>query len=136
MKTKTPMFPEGRIFFGDTVVIPNLLGHAEQSVLAILSKEHYLRLRGFTPELFFGNFKGGIEYLKRLSQKAPLTRFPVFIINYLTPAGPSIFHPHLQVLARDRSFYLVKLPYLLWDGEAIEEPEKFAEKLKAFLKEN
>jgi galactose-1-phosphate uridylyltransferase len=114
VKTKTPMFPkdfipEGRIFFGDAVVVPNLLGHAEQSVLAILSKEHYLRLRDFTPKMFFDGFKGGAEYLKRLCQKAPSTRFPVFIINYLTPAGSSIFHPHMQVLARDRPFYLVKL---------------------------
>jgi galactose-1-phosphate uridylyltransferase len=113
VKTKTPVFPkdfiqEGRIFFGDAVVVPNLLGHAEQSVLAILSKEHYLRLRDFT-KMFFDGFKGGAEYLKRLCQKAPSTRFPVFIINYLTPAGSSIFHPHMQVLARDRPFYLVKL---------------------------
>jgi UDPglucose--hexose-1-phosphate uridylyltransferase len=40
---KTPMFtkaflPAGRISCGETTVVPNLLGHAEQSILAILSK--------------------------------------------------------------------------------------------------
>ena len=77
VKTKTPMFPkdfipEGHIFFGDAVVIPNLLGHAEQSVLAILSKEHYLRLRDFTPEMFLTVSKAEqntlSDYAKRLPQ--------------------------------------------------------------------
>lgn len=114
VKTKTPMFTpdflaEGRIFVGDAVIIPNLLGHAEQSVLAILSREHHLNLRDFTPTLLFDGFKGGAKYLKRLSQVEPQIRFPAFVFNYLTPAGSSIFHPHMQILARDRPFHLVEL---------------------------
>ncbi|MCS7113850.1 MAG: hypothetical protein RMJ15_02865 [Nitrososphaerota archaeon] len=114
VKSKTPMFPknfipEGRIFVGDAVVIPNILGHAEQSVLAILSSEHHLRLGDFTPKMLFDGFKGGVEYLKRLREADPSVRFPVFVLNYLTPAGSSIFHPHMQILARDRPFYLVNL---------------------------
>ncbi|MEM2394623.1 MAG: hypothetical protein QXW82_05170 [Candidatus Bathyarchaeia archaeon] len=114
VKTKTPMFPknfirEGRIFVGEAVIIPNILGHAEQSVLAVLSKEHHLKLRNFTPKMLFDGFKGGVEYLKRLREADPSVRFPVFVLNYLTPAGSSIFHPHMQVLVRDRPFYLVRL---------------------------
>lgn len=114
VKTKTPMFtrdfiPEGRIFCGDAVLVPNLLGHAEQSILAILSKQHYLRLKDFTSQMFFDAFKGGVEYLKKLSCKNPKVRFPVYIVNYLPPAGSSVFHPHMQILVRDRPFYLVKL---------------------------
>lgn len=114
VKTRTPMFPadfipEGRILIDDTVIIPNLLGHAEQSVLAILSREHYLKLEEFKPKMFFNAFKGGLDYLKRLRQRAPSVRFPVFAINYLPPAGSSILHPHMQILARDRPFYLVGL---------------------------
>lgn len=114
VKTKTPMFPpsflkEGRIIVGDAVVIPNLLGHAERSILTILSKEHHLELDEFTPELLFNGFKGGIAYLERLKEIEPEIRFPAFVFNYLPPAGSSIVHPHMQVLARDRPFYLVKL---------------------------
>jgi len=114
VKDKTPMFTqdflkEGRIFVGDAVVIPNLLGHAERSVLVVLSKEHYLKLRDFTPKLIFDGFKGALAYLKRLNEVEPSIRFPVFIFNYLPPAGSSIAHPHMQVLVRDRPFYLVKL---------------------------
>lgn len=114
VKEKTPMFPhdfirEGRIFVGDAVVIPNLLGHAERSVLVVLSREHHLKLRDFTPKMIFDGFKGGVTYLKRLSEVEPSIRFPVFIFNYLPPAGSSIFHPHMQVLVRDRPFYLVNL---------------------------
>jgi UDPglucose--hexose-1-phosphate uridylyltransferase len=114
VKEKTPMFTqdflkEGRIFVGDAVVIPNLLGHAERSILVVLSKEHYLKLKDFTPKLIFDGFKGGLTYLKRLNEVEPSIRFPVFIFNYLPPAGSSIFHPHMQVLVRDRPFYLAKL---------------------------
>jgi UDPglucose--hexose-1-phosphate uridylyltransferase len=114
VKTRTPMFPrdflaDGRISVGDAVVVPNLLGHAEQSVLAILSQEHHLKLGDFTPRMLLDGFKGGVEYLKRLSEVDASVRFPVFVFNYLTPAGSSIFHPHMQILVRDRPFYLVKL---------------------------
>jgi galactose-1-phosphate uridylyltransferase len=85
------------------------LGHAEQSVLAILSQEHHLKLKDFTPKLLFDGFKGGVEYLKRLSEVDAAVRFPVFVFNYLTPAGSSIFHPHMQILVRDRPFHLVDL---------------------------
>jgi galactose-1-phosphate uridylyltransferase len=113
-KSKTPMFPpdflaEGRIFVGDAVIVPNLLGHAEQSVLAILSKEHHLKLEEFTPKLLRDGFKGGVQYLKRLREVDPSVKYPVFIFNYLTPAGSSIFHPHMQILARDRPFHLTDL---------------------------
>jgi len=114
VRDKTPMFTqdflkEGRIFVGDAVVIPNLLGHAERSILVVLSKDHHLKLKDFTPKLIFDGFRGGLAYLKRLGEVEPPIRFPVFIFNYLPPAGSSIFHPHMQVLARDRPFYLVKL---------------------------
>jgi UDPglucose--hexose-1-phosphate uridylyltransferase len=114
VQTKTPMFPkdfliEGRIIEGEAVVVPNLLGHAERSVLAVLGREHHLELRDFTPELLLDGFKGAMQYLKRLSEVDDSANFPVFAFNYLTPAGSSIFHPHMQILARDRPFYLVDL---------------------------
>jgi len=114
VKDKTPMFThnflkEGRIFVGDAVVMPNLLGHAERSILVVLPKEHYLELKDFTPKLIFDGFKGGLAYLKRLKEAEPTITFPVFVFNYLPPAGSSILHPHMQVLARDRPFYFVRL---------------------------
>jgi galactose-1-phosphate uridylyltransferase len=114
VKNRTPMFTqdflkEGRISVGDTVAVPNLLGHAERSILVVLSKEHHLKLDGFTPKLIFDGFRAGLAYLKRLSEVDPSISFPVFVFNYLPPAGSSIFHPHMQVLVRDRPFHLVKL---------------------------
>jgi UDPglucose--hexose-1-phosphate uridylyltransferase len=114
VRTKTPMFTkeflaEGRIIEGDSVVVPNLLGHAERSVLAVLGQEHHLQLKDFTVKLFLDGFRGGMRYLNRLSEVDASARFPVFVFNYLPPAGSSIFHPHMQILARDRPFYLVEL---------------------------
>jgi galactose-1-phosphate uridylyltransferase len=114
VQAKTPMFPkeflpEGRIVEGEAVVVPNLLGHAERSVLAVLGHEHHLQLKDFTTELLLDGFKGAMRYLNRLSEVDAFARFPAFVFNYLTPAGSSIFHPHMQILARDRPFYLVGL---------------------------
>ncbi len=114
IRTQTPMFPqdflkEGRIIIGDAFVVPNLLGHAERSILAVLSKEHHLELKEFEPKIIMDGFRGGATYLKRLNELDPAIRFPAFVFNYLPPAGSSILHPHMQVLARDRPFYLVKL---------------------------
>jgi len=113
LSTKTPMFPkafisEGRFYVGDVAVVPNLLGHAEQSVLAILGKKHRLAL-DFTPQLLLDGFKCAMEYVNRLSEVDSAVKYPVFVFNYLTPAGSSIFHPHMQILVRDRPFYLVNL---------------------------
>lgn len=114
IKEKTPMFTsdfikEGRIFVDDAVVIPNLTGHAERSILVIPSKKHYLKLGEFTPKIILNALKGGSDYLRRLSKIEPSISYPVFIFNYLPPAGSSIFHPHMQVLVRDRPFYLAEL---------------------------
>ncbi|MCW4009744.1 MAG: hypothetical protein NWF05_03885 [Candidatus Bathyarchaeota archaeon] len=114
VQSKTPMFTEdfleeGRIRCGDAVVLPNLLGHAEQSMLAILSKKHHLRLDEFTPNLLVDGFLGAVEYLKRLREVDASIRYPAFAFNYLPPAGSSIFHPHMQILVRDRPFYLADL---------------------------
>ena len=114
VQTKTPMFPkdflaDGRITSGDAVVVPNLLGHAERSVIAVLGSEHHLTLKDFTANLLADGFKGGATYLKRLREVDPSARFPAFVFNYLTPAGSSIFHPHMQILARNIPFFLVGL---------------------------
>lgn len=111
---KTPMFPhdfltEGRIIIGDAIVTPNLLGHAERSVLVILSKQHHLKLSEFTTETILNGFEGACVYLSRLAESDPSIRFPAFAFNYLPPAGSSIIHPHMQVLVRDRPFYLAKM---------------------------
>ncbi len=111
---KTPMFPkdflaEGRIIEGDAVVVPNLLGHAERSILAVLGSKHHLSLNEFPANLFVDGFKGGIRYLQRLNEIDDSVRFPIFAFNYLTSAGSSIFHPHMQILVRDRPFFLTEL---------------------------
>src|SRR4030042_926337 len=67
VRIKTPMFPkdflpEGRIIEGEAVVVPNLLGHAERSVLAVLGKAHHLQLKDFSPELLLSGFKGALRY--------------------------------------------------------------------------
>jgi len=92
VRDKTPMFTqdfleEGRLIVGDAVVIPNLLGHAERSILVVLSRKHHLRLGEFMPELILDEFKGGRAYLKRLSEVEAVIRFQsLFLIICLRQA--------------------------------------------------
>lgn len=114
VKSKTPMFtpdiiPEGRIEYGDVVVVPNLVGHAERSILVILSKKHHLKLNEITSKILIEAFTAGLIYLKKLFELEPNERFPVFVINYLPPAGSSIIHPHMQILVRESPFFSVRL---------------------------
>ena len=101
--------PERRIIEGMTVFVPNLLGHAERSVLAVLGEKHHRQLNDFTPELLLDGFKGAMRYLNKLIEVDASARFPAFAINCLSPAGSSIFHPHMQIIAKDRPFYLGEL---------------------------
>jgi len=114
VKSRTPMFVSGfvdggRFVVGDVVVVPNLMGHAERSVLAVLGGKHHLKLGEFHSELVLDGFRGGAAYLRRLLEVEGGRWFPAFVFNYLPPAGSSILHPHMQILARDRPFYLTGL---------------------------
>ncbi|MGQ9514260.1 MAG: hypothetical protein ACUVTL_04335 [Thermoproteota archaeon] len=111
---KTPkftadLFEDGRIHIDEAIVVPSLLGHAERSAVVVLSREHHLSLDRFDQKLILNAFKGGLEYVRILHKVDPSICFPVFIFNCLPPAGSSIFHPHMQVLVRDRPFYLTNL---------------------------
>ena len=64
-------------------------------------------------------------------------------LNAILVSGPldadlNYFNVNLQVISRPgvRAMSFIDawaLPYLLWDGEAVEEPELFAERVKKFL---
>jgi hypothetical protein len=64
--------------------------------------------------------------------------------NILIMSGPlgehlDYFDVNLRVISRPgiQQFCFTDawaVPYLLWDGEAVEEPERFAERAKAFFK--
>jgi len=110
---KTPKFPsslipEGRVEVGESTIFPGLFAHMEFNAIAVLSRGHRLEPRDFAPERILNVFRGGIRYLKAVHRAYPDVKFAAFVGNYLPPAGSSIFHPHVQILASDQPLLFLK----------------------------
>lgn len=110
--TNTPKFPEalipgGRLHLGETYLFPNLFAQKEYSAIAVLSRNHYLKLDEFTPEVLANGFKASLLYIRRIYE-AKSARYAEIGFNYLPPAGASLPHPHLQILGSNMPHYLLK----------------------------
>ena len=107
----TPRYPEelvpgGRIVVGEACLFPNLFAQKEYSAITVIGREHFVRLDQFTTELLANAFKACSIYFNRLNQSKP-NKYAEIGFNYLFPAGSSIPHPHLQVLASDWPYFLI-----------------------------
>lgn len=112
--SKTPKFPpeefeEGRLVKEQAVAFPNLIGHADKSAVITLSKEHFLTLNKFTPDLIYNALVLAKDILDRWANVYSHVNYAFIIFNYLPPAGSTIIHPHIQVLARDRPATLQRI---------------------------
>jgi len=99
----TPRYPDefipgGRITVGETCLFPNLFAQKEHSAVAVMSRQHFVPLDQFTPELLANAFKASSIYLKRLYEYTSLNLYCEIGFNYMFPGGASIPHPHLQIL--------------------------------------
>jgi galactose-1-phosphate uridylyltransferase len=113
VSTSTPKFPadlmpEGRLHIGEACLFPNLFAQKEYSAIVVISKSHYLKTNEFTPEILLNGLKASLIYIRRVYE-AKSTRFAEIGCNYLAPAGASLPHPHLQVLASARPYYFIKV---------------------------
>ncbi|MEM3736927.1 MAG: hypothetical protein QXJ75_02380 [Candidatus Bathyarchaeia archaeon] len=104
LESKTPKFPpdliqEGKLRVGSACLFPNLYPFGEHHAVGVFSGVHYLRLDQFQPKLISDCFKVCLEYLMRIHVKQPDVRYGLISWNQMHPAGASIIHPHLQVLA-------------------------------------
>jgi UDPglucose--hexose-1-phosphate uridylyltransferase len=107
----TPRYPEefipgGRIEVGEACLFPNLFAQKEYSAITAISRQHFVRFGEFTTELLANAFKACAIYFNRLNQSKP-NKYAEIGFNYLFPAGSSIPHPHLQVLASDWPYFLI-----------------------------
>ncbi len=112
--SKTPKFPpeefeEGRLVKGEAVAFPNLIGHADKSAVITVSKEHFLYLNRFTPNLIYDALSLAKTIIEKWCEVYNHVNYAFITFNYLPPAGSTIVHPHIQVLARDRPTTLQKL---------------------------
>ncbi|HXZ98627.1 MAG TPA: hypothetical protein VED24_04595, partial [Candidatus Acidoferrum sp.] len=63
-----------------------------------------LKLNEFSAPMLTDAFKAAIAYLKRVRAWKPEVKYSAIAINFLPPAGSTIAHFHVQVLASDIPF--------------------------------
>ncbi len=105
----TPMYPHGlvaggRIRSGEAVLFPNLFSIAQYHAVVSLGKAHFLKLAEFTPEVLADGLAATQEFLNAVYDDDPEVRFAVTCCNYLFPAGASLVHPHMQILATPMAY--------------------------------
>src|SRR5574340_569103 len=83
---------------GEAVLFANLFSLAPYHPVIVLSKAHFLRPKGFTPQLLADGFQAARKFLNDLYQRDAALAFATVNCNYLLPAGASLVHPHMQML--------------------------------------
>ena len=91
--------PGGRLSRGEATLLPNLFALGAYHPLVVLSRAHFLELPGFTPSLLVDGFAAAREFLRSVHRRDAAVRYAALCANYLPPAGASLIHPHLQLLA-------------------------------------
>lgn len=91
---------EGRLEKGQSVLFPNLLPYDAHSALAVICRDHFKTLSGFSPRLLSDAFLNCRNYLEKVIENKDQT-YGLVTWNYMPAAGSSQVHPHFQVYATD-----------------------------------
>ena len=103
-RTRTARYPDGRIpggrmEQGEAVLFANLFSLAMHHPVIVLSHAHFLMPSQITPAILGDGFLLARTYLKDACERDPALAFATVNANYLFPAGASLVHPHMQMLA-------------------------------------
>jgi len=107
LEKNTPKFPnefapEGRLRVGSACLFPNLYPFGEYHAVATFSGDHHLSLDQFQAMVIENCIKASKEYLTLVHTKNPDVKYCLINWNHMPPAGASITHPHLQILAEHK----------------------------------
>ena len=92
-------YSEGRIRVGEALLFPNLFSLGTYHPVIRLCNAHFLKLSEFTPELITNGFLAARQFNRIAYAKDPDVAYAAVTANYLFPAGASLVHPHLQMIA-------------------------------------
>ncbi len=96
----TTIFEAEHLEYGEVKIIPNLLTFDKYSLVAIISKEHYVDMKGLAEKNCIVNgIRSLLEAFKMIRQKDPLVEFFSLNCNYMPMSGGSLIHPHVQGIA-------------------------------------
>jgi galactose-1-phosphate uridylyltransferase len=90
---------EGRIRVGEALLFPNLFSLATYHPVIRLCDAHFRKLSEFTPELVANGFRASQQFIRIAHEKDSQVATTAVTANYLFPAGASLVHPHLQMIA-------------------------------------
>lgn len=102
----TPKYPDfvgtDRGSVGEATSFPNLNPYSTHSNVVVVTEDHYVPIRAFTPTQFADGFQAALEYVTAVFEADETAEVASVNMNYLRPAGSSIVHPHLQTVVDDR----------------------------------
>ena len=101
--------PAGRLERGESVLFPNLVPYSQYAAVAVFSRQHWLALSGFMPQLLMDNLAVAVEYVRKVHAFDPRAWNCAYNINYLYPSGGSLPHPHAQVYLDPHPTTLMRL---------------------------
>ncbi len=105
----TPRFPpelvpEGRMREGAMMVVPNLLPYDLVCAVAVLGREHLVRLPDMQAPWVAAAFRLAQRFQRVVAARLPAARHRSVNWNFMPPSGGSLVHPHLQLVAGDRPY--------------------------------
>jgi galactose-1-phosphate uridylyltransferase len=98
-KFSPELIPEGRIHKGKAIIIPNIVPFDTHAAICLFSEDHFIPLKGFSPELISNALLGCQDFFRRVVSVNPGIVYFSINWNYMPPAGSSLVHPHLQPVA-------------------------------------
>ncbi|RLE56662.1 MAG: hypothetical protein DRJ40_05065 [Thermoprotei archaeon] len=104
VERSTPKYPphileEGRLIEKSQYLFPNLYPFAKYHAVVTLTPKHFKEYQELTTEEWYHALHLSIEYFRKISTRDREVRYFTINLNYLAPAGASILHPHLQLVA-------------------------------------
>ncbi len=91
------IIPEGRVRVGGATLFPNLLPLDRYTGVCVMTREHFIAMEDFTPEIMKDAFGAALHFIRQVARRDSEVNFFNINWNYMPPAGSSIIHPHLQV---------------------------------------
>ena len=91
------IIPEGRVRIGEACLFPNLLPLDRYTGVCVMSGKHFIAIHEFTPGIMKNAFMTALSFIKQVAERDSGVRFFNINWNYMSPAGSSMIHPHLQV---------------------------------------
>lgn len=92
---------EGLIRAGEATLFPNISPYDRHSVVAVLTRDHYVSGGRFTSTQLADGLQTCIDYFRALP-RVPRGTHSVVTWNYMPPAGATQVHAHLQAFSTNR----------------------------------